>query len=193
MVSFDAAKQTAMGKLAKAAEKGEVDEPVRPYLKKINAHPDYFTSSSCYGRTLLIEIHGPRKIDSKFIARWHRPVRPGEVIKALAAADGVIWLKFEPMILHVSCRDINAAQRILDVKKECGMKRGGIFNIAPGRVQIELEGTQRLATLVKEGAKQLVDDAYLKKLVSLCNERFENNEQTWKKFGKSFSLHCKAE
>ncbi len=192
MVGFDAAKQKALGKLAKASEKGEVDAPVMPYLKEINAHPDYFTSSSCYGRTLLIEIHGPRKIDSKFIARWHRPVKPPEARKALAAANGVIWLKFEPMILHVSCRDINAAQRILDVKKECGMKRGGIFHIAPGRVQIELEGTQRLATPVKEGAEQLVDDEYLKKLVGLCNERFENNELAWKKFGKSFSIHCKA-
>jgi tRNA wybutosine-synthesizing protein 3 len=178
-------KANAMQKLSRATKAGEVDEPVVGLLGTINALPDCFTSSSCWGRIMLIDFAGQKGV-SKFIARWHRTVSPEEVMKALETARGEqVWLRAEPFILHISCRDMKAAEKIIKIKNKAGIKRGGIFYIG-NRVQIELEGTQRAEALVKEGERLLVDETYIRKLVGICNDRIRKNERDWMKLEKLF-------
>jgi tRNA(Phe) wybutosine-synthesizing methylase Tyw3 len=112
----------------------------------------------------------------------------GEVKKALERANGKqIWLRVEPLILHISCRDLKAAKIVLDVKNKAGIKRGGIFHMGRDRIQIELEGTQRLESLVRLGDCVLVDDKTLRKLVKIANRRIERNKKDWAKIEKQFT------
>jgi len=181
---FDKLKKHNLQKLAYAIEKKEVDKPAQSLLKIINAKKDFFTSSSCYGRILLIDFVGI-KGKSKFIARWHRKVSFSEVKKALINSFGKqIWLRMEPFILHISCRNLLAAKKILKIKNKLTFKRGGVFHITDNRVQVELEGTQRMEALVKIGNKQVVSDSLLKKLVQVANERFAKNSKDWNKLKK---------
>ncbi len=187
-MNFDQLKKKALSKLETAVRKGEADKPVLPYLELINKHPDYFTSSSCYGRIIIIHIDR-RKDLSKFLGKWHREVSFEEVKKVLEKAEGNVWFRFDPLILHVSCRGIAEAKKLLELKTSIGFKRGGIFNIRDERVQIELEGTDMMAVPVKKENRVLVDDSYLDLLVNEANQKFVNNERKWKKFGSAWKDH----
>lgn len=180
-------KQGALHRLQQAAE---VDIVAKPLLDFINSRADYFTTSSCYGRIVLLDFRG-KKAPERFVARWHRPVNLEEVKTALRNASGTIWLRAEPFILHISCRDLDAAKTVLAVKNDAGIKRGGIFHIGR-RVQIELEGTARAEALVKWN-RHSVDDEYLKKMIKICNARFEKNAADFSRMEKLFGCYLKTQ
>ena len=59
-------------------------------------------------------------------------VRTDEVIakiKARSHTAGSIIVKFEPFILHVQCRDLDAAKRIHTAAVEAGYRDGLLFDI----------------------------------------------------------------
>jgi tRNA wybutosine-synthesizing protein 3 len=180
-------KASALRRLGDAVACGGADGPALPLLRRLNAKPDYFTSSSCWGRICLIDFAGAKGV-SRFVRRWHRRVSPAEVRKALASAQGrCIWLRAEPLILHISCRDLAAAKRVLDAKNAAGVKRGGLFHVGRSRLQVELEGTQRMEALLKAGGKLLVSDDYLRRTVAIANRRLKENEKDWKRLEKELN------
>lgn len=182
-MTFETFKKSSMKKLEDAKREKLVDEPAMALVDEINEKHDYFTSSSCYGRIMLINFAG-EKGRANFVERWHRNVTYDEVKKALDKANGVIWLRMEPLILHVSCRDVDAASRLLKAKWSAGIKRGGIFSVADGRVQVEVEGTQRVEALLKVNDVQVVNNDYVNNIVKIANERFKKNVIDWEKLRK---------
>lgn len=183
---FERHKEKAIKKLRKAIKDKEVDSSALNLLSIMNSHLDYFTSSSCYGRIVLIDFSG-KKRKSKFIERWHAPVEFMDIKNALDRVSGnQIWIRSEPLILHISCKNLEAANKILEIKNKCGIKRGGIFHINKDRIQIELQGTHTMESLLKKKDKMLVDEDYLKEIVKIANERFKENSINWEKLEKEF-------
>ena len=186
--SFDDIKKELLSLLENARNEGVVDEGANQYLDLINSHPDYVTSSSCYGRIILIDLPSYKKRDSEFLWKQHNTVSVDDAWNALQSAEGkFVWLKADPLILHVSCRSVDAANALLKTKSAAGMKRGGIFSIADNRVQIEFEGTYRMSLPVKKDGGLLVDKDYFSLLIEQANEKFEKNEDMWKRFTAEFS------
>ncbi|MCK4328081.1 MAG: hypothetical protein KAW41_06490 [Candidatus Diapherotrites archaeon] len=191
--SFDDIKRELLRLLENARKKGVVDAEANPYLDLINSNPDYVTSSSCYGRIILIDLPNYTKKDSNFLWKQHNTVSVDDAWAALQSAEGkFVWLKADPLILHVSCRDIDAANALLKVKACAGMKRGGIFSIAENRVQIELEGTYRMEVPVKKEGESLVDKNYFSLLIENANAKFEKNAAMWERFAGEFSSRLEA-
>ncbi|MFC2174684.1 hypothetical protein ACFLQ2_02330 [archaeon] len=185
---FDDIKKELLELLDNARNEGVVDSEVNKYLDLINSHPDYVTSSSCYGRIVLIDLPDSTKKNSEFLWKQHNPVSADDAWDALQNAEGkFVWLNADPLILHVSCRDIDAANALLKVKASAGMKRGGIFSISGNRVQIEFEGTYRMAVPVKKDGELLVDKNYCSLLVEQANSKFEKNVAMWERFAGEFS------
>ena len=182
---FDDLKAEALRKLGIANQNKEVDEQVIPILEIINSKDDFFTSSSCYGRIYFMDVSKSKK-DSRFLAKWHRKVSFEEVKKELDKAEGNVWFRFEPLILHISCRDIESAKKIIEIKTRL-IRRGGIFQISDNRTQIELIGANRVDLPVKENNQILVTDEYLEKIVETANSKFEDNEKLWGKLENEFT------
>jgi len=174
-----------MQKLQEAKEKKEVDELAVPLLDILNEKENYFTSSSCYGRIHLIYLPNYSKKDSKFVGKWHRKVNFEEVKEVLEREGGPLWFRMEPFILHISCRTVEDAEKILRIKQDLGVRRGGIFATKEDRVQIELEGTHKIDCPVKV-EDYIVDDDYLRILIKEANERFEKNQKVWESLKKRF-------
>ncbi|MCD6522720.1 MAG: hypothetical protein J7K68_03145 [Candidatus Diapherotrites archaeon] len=186
-MGWEEVKQKLMRGLEEAKAKQLVDKDVIRYLDMINSVPECMTSSSCYGRILLIDVPTERKKDSKFIERWHKQVSFETVWDVIEKCSGErIWFKMEPLIIHISCKDLETAKRILKVKNEAGIKRGGIFSISDERVQIELEGTQRIALPVKIKDDVIVTKEYMGIVVDDANEKMRRNDERWKRFGIAF-------
>ncbi len=165
---------------------GKADEKMVPLCKFVSKTKNYFTSSSCSGRILLLSLDkGERKKVSAFHRKWHRKVKFKEVREALNEKTAYsVWLKQEAFILHIGAGDLKHAEKLLLVMTKSGIKRGGIIVAKPGKFIVELQGTQGLAVPVKSENEILVSDDYLKTLVDIANEKFDKNDTALKRFEK---------
>lgn len=89
----------------------------------------------------------------------------------------ITYFKQEPCILHVASISLEQAQKLLDKAKQAGWKNSGI--IASGnRFICEMRSTEKLEFPIINKGKIIVDDDFLKTLVSEANKRLE---RTWEK------------
>jgi hypothetical protein len=84
-----------------------------------------------------------------------------------------IIFKFEPFVLHVSCRSLSDGQRLLRVALAAGFKNSGM--IVGRRITVAVRATLRLEVPVVFGGKSAVSDAYVMQLVRLSNEKLADN------------------
>ena len=61
------------------------------------------------------------------------------------------------MILHVACRNLEAANKLLEVSRKI-FRRAGIIGITKRKVMIELIGDERLDTIIAD--KDFVADGH---------------------------------
>lgn len=104
-----------------------------------------------------------------------------------------IHLKFEPMILHISTASIEDCQRVLTAALSAGFRESGAVGLAPSKngevnpmVAIRSTGYSYDAVIGYhvngEGNFSLVDENYLRTLVSIANERFQINTERIARF-----------
>lgn len=172
MGAFEVAKRRAMARLARRG----ADAEVVPVLERLNGLEDYFTTSSCAGRIVLIQLPAVgAKREAVFVGTWHRAVEVGEVLGAMAAApastDGALWLIVQAPILHVACSDVQMAVALLRLALDAGFKYSGMKGLAAhaGRVVVEVMSTERMdVPLVADGTR-FYTERYLAFLISTAN------------------------
>lgn len=176
MDKFDKQKKDVLARIDKSV-KGSVDKEIKPLVELINSLPDYFTTSSCSGRILLIEISpSGRKDEANWLFLKHSKVNFKEIKKGLEKISSKqVWLRQESMIIHICCRELEAAKKMLLLCHDGGLKRAGIIAIGKKKIMVEAFGTDRLDTVVALGGKVVVDDNYLKILVREANLKMEQN------------------
>jgi tRNA wybutosine-synthesizing protein 3 len=119
------------------------DAPIANMLEHINLHPAYVTTSSCSGRIALFleaaqggESHKGK--GGKWLLCVHGEVGADDVMGALESAqttEGFVHFKTEPFILHVQCRCLEDATKLLEVAKAAGYRESGI---SPGCLHTSL-------------------------------------------------------
>lgn len=169
-----------------AVRKNLADEKMIPLCRFVVSTQNFFTSSCCAGRIILIQLpKGESKKEASFHRRWHSQVSFEEVKQALSEKTvGEVWLKMEPFILHIGCGTIGNARTVLRVMGKAGVKRGGILVAKPGKFLVELQGTQEMSVPLKQGEKLLVQDSYLKWVVEKANHKMRRNDAMLKRFEK---------
>ncbi|MEK6899827.1 MAG: hypothetical protein AABX05_01760 [Nanoarchaeota archaeon] len=112
-MAFENEKKTFLAKLDKS-KKGSIDEKIVPLLNRINQTNDYYSTSSCSGRVYLWKGTG-KKSETQWLRVSHDLISENffEIKET-----GVIWLRLEGMILHVACRDIGSANRMIDMARK---------------------------------------------------------------------------
>lgn len=125
--------------------KGGVDAPIIPLLDLLNSHPSFFTTSSCSGRISIL-LSNPdsstqqKKNNKKKKAgggRWlYVSHEKADLETILGLLFGVLEeqdvgfeavLRFEPMILAVDCRDLDAARHLVTVAVSSGFRESGKY------------------------------------------------------------------
>jgi len=168
---FVGQKQKALSEYKAALHAGDVDAELISLLDKINSLSDYYTTSSCAGRIVLLSDAGSKR-ESVSLAKWHGTVTQQLVLDALKPSFGVTYFKYEPAIIHVAARDIDCADRMQKTAYACGFKRSGIQSIKAGRVLIEVLGTQRLEIPIAREDDVLIDEKYVSFIVNLANKKY---------------------
>jgi len=172
---FDKNKKDILSKLDKSNKKA-IDSDIGALVELLNSMEDYFTTSSCSGRILLIENMLGSKKEARFVFSSHSVASFSVIKNALSNIANDLWFKQESVIIHICCRDMGSAGRLLGIVRDLGMKRAGIISISK-KIVIEVVGTESMETIIAKDGKLLVDDNYLKELVNEANKKLIRNKK----------------
>lgn len=182
MKQFAEIKKDILGRKDKS-DIGKLDNHILELCGKINKRKEYYTTSSCSGRIVLI-IADEKKKSGLFLFRTHEKLLLGqfkqEISKILGKTSKLIYFKQEPCILHVACASLSYAQVLLDKAKLAGWKNSGIMN-SRGKIILEMRSTEKLELPIINNGKILVSDDFLSILARESNSRLE---RSWKKIRK---------
>jgi tRNA wybutosine-synthesizing protein 3 len=165
------------------------DEEAEAILKEINSFEDFFTTSSCSGRIVLIclpEIGA--KQEARFIGKWHHQVRKEEVLAAMSDATppikGEIWLIAQSPIVHVACRSLEKATALLRIAIESGFKYSGIKAITKDneKVMVEMMSTERMDVPLALDDVMFCSETYLDFILLKANFMLERGKDKLKRF-----------
>ena len=190
---FEMVKKMHKETFEKAAKEKKADKQMIPMCRFISKTKNYFTSSSCAGRIILLQLpKEENKKDATFHRKWHRKVKEKELWEGIEDKTiGELWFKLDPFILHIGADSLENARNILKVMKKIGIKRGGIMVTKPGKFLIELLGTQVLAFPVKKDDKIIVNKEVMEYMLRRANEKLEKNYLLLKKLEKNFRKELK--
>lgn len=165
---------------------GEWDNKIQKLCEKINKTSDFYTTSSCSGRVILM-ISKDKKGKDLFLKIWHDKVYFDdfkEVLNGFLNKKEIIKFKLEPPILHVACRDLKRATEILEKAKFLGFKRSSVLTF-DRNIVVEINSSERFEFPVIKNDKILVDDEFLKLVLEMSNYKMERGWEKIKRLEKA--------
>jgi tRNA wybutosine-synthesizing protein 3 len=154
------------------------DKKIESLCNKINKKKNYYTTSSCSGRIVLLKF-SDTKIEDAFLFRTHDKISFEELKEALESLKYNELVEFQQTscILHVACRTIEDAVSLVKKAREAGWKRSGVMS-SGSRSMVELHSTESMSLPIADKGKIIVDDDYLKFIVDIANKKLN---RTWEK------------
>ncbi len=183
MNSFNQRKKDVLSKVDKSSKKSW-DKKILGLCDKLNASDNYYTTSSCSGRAILI-VDQDKKEEGLFRFVSHDLIT-FEILKKEIEKLNIkeeINFKLVPLIIHVACRSLKDANELNEKAKLSGFKRSGIVSFGKNIV-LEINSTEKLEfplirnTLKGTSGKILVENDFLKEIVKQTNEKLRKG---WKK------------
>jgi len=175
MLDFYKLKELYMTNLEEHIREGKVDKEILHLLNLINSLDNYFTTSSCAGRIVLIKTpEDLKKQENVFLFKSHQTVKFEDIWKAILENYKKyenIWFKQEPFIIHVVCKDLKSANELLKISSKVGLKHSGIISLKKNKIVIEIIGNEKIETIVSKNGRILVNEEYLKELVNEANKK----------------------
>jgi len=98
---------------------------------------------------------------------------------------GRVWFMHEPTIMHIVCRDLACAGRLVELARNNGYKKAGILSYCENRVLVEVCGTERIDSPVAEDGRVLVGREYIYYLTGIANEKFSKGMKRLRGFEKA--------
>jgi tRNA wybutosine-synthesizing protein 3 len=161
---------------------GSWDKKIAGLCNKINKKKNYYTTSSCAGRVVLLKYSDTKQEDA-FLFRTHDKISFNEIKDALEkiskSYNGLVEFQQSCCILHIACLTLNDAQAIVNKAKEAGWQRSGI--IGGKRNIVELHSTESMSFPIMNNEKILVNNDFLKLIVEIANNKLE---RTWNKINR---------
>lgn len=172
-MGFGEEKETALRR-ADRSLKGEVDGQIASLVSFLNSCKDHFTTSSCSGRMGLL-APGRTKKEAAWLLKSHSPLETSQLKGALAGLPGgKLWFRMEPLIIHITCRNLGAAKLLLQCSQDSGLKRSGLV-LPFSAVRVLIRGSGLLNAPIAEDGRMLVAEEYLKELLDEANAKLERN------------------
>jgi len=179
------------------SRKGCIDKDAVKIVNEINSKKGFYTTSSCAGRIVLLEIKSKRKDECNWVFAKHDKVNFNEMNKIIknykknlelplkaynkeetsfeSSFNSQLWFKQQPLILHVACRNLDAANKLLDMSRKI-FRRAGIIGVTNRKVMVEIIGDERLETIIADKIF-VADSNYIKQLVKYANVNFAENKK----------------
>jgi tRNA wybutosine-synthesizing protein 3 len=209
MINFGSEKKRVIKEFESAEAAGKIDNNVINVLKIINSHPEFYSTSSCSGRILLLALAGPgSKSESEMVGKWHDNTSVSEVKNKLNQWNSkkyqYLYFLAQSPIFHITTSKMEFAILLRNLGDSAGFKYSSIRSIKPYnhneqskksktifndenirnsnmRITVELLSTERLNLPLAKDGKMFVDDNYLGFIVEMANEVISNSNNKIKK------------
>ncbi|MDA3836120.1 MAG: tRNA wybutosine-synthesizing 3 family protein [Nanoarchaeota archaeon] len=175
MDSFNQRKESILSKEDKAA-KGSWDSRVVGLCNKLNASEDYYTTSSCSGKAVIME-EKVGKDGSYYLWSSHDEIGFDELKEAVGQLTvdgklltGIVKFKSEAPIIFVVCRDIESAKELFGKCVKCGFKETGI-KITKKLIGVEIRSGEKVEFPLMNDGELLLLDEFLRVLVEEVNRK----------------------
>lgn len=182
---FSRWKQQRLGRLD-ASKKGRVDEEIVHVVSLLNGREEFFSTSSCSGRVILIDAPPEDGDVHKQNCVWlfvsHHKCKSDDLSSGLSRSTGDAVLKFEPFVLHVQCRRLEDAQLMHSVAINSGFRNSGITVSKTGKIITAIRSTHGLEVPLTRQGRLLVDHEYIDFLIQLANQKMEENLRRIERF-----------
>ena len=183
--------------------KGSVDAPITTLVDRINAHPHYYTTSSCSGRITLFQHYSSdgKGKSGRWLLCEHAAIPLPHLHQALhtastaPAASTAAVLRFEPFILSVACRTLSAASLLLSAALQSGCRESGITSAQPNRpimLSIRCSIRMELPVLSDSGELGGLSERYVGVVWERLNGKMADNMARIAAFGRWFETLCEG-
>jgi tRNA wybutosine-synthesizing protein 3 len=170
------------------SSKNSWDKKILPLCNKINSLENYYTTSSCSGRAVLM-IYQEKKQNDLFCKVYHNLIYLPTLEKDLKEVckkykNKSIKFKLDPPILHVACRNMKNAKSLYEKAKTAGWKKIGIISWEK-RIILEIICTGKLEFPIIKNGELLVNKNFLKIALKQANSKMKNSWNNIKKLEKA--------
>lgn len=174
MDEFDKQKKVYLEALYKPdkSKKGSVDVHISALLDTINEHPNYYTTSSCSGRIMLmVDTNSKNKSAAQWLFVSHELISLLELQPALLSLPPEpVWFRLEGMILHVCAKSFEDAKKFLIFAQNNGYKHAALLSVS-NRFIIQIVGSNRFDSPISANGELLVKENYFEHAIKLANEK----------------------
>jgi len=179
-------KKTVLSKIDKSSKRSW-DKKMLPLCEKINSLGNYYTTSSCSGRILLM-VYQEKKQNDLFCNVYHNSISLAVLEKDLEEVckkfkNKSIKFKLDPPILHIACRSMKDAKILYEKAKIAGWKKIGLVSWEK-RIVLEIICTGKLEFPLIECGKILVDENFLRLIIQQSNFKMKNSWEKIKRLEK---------
>ncbi|XP_063076157.1 tRNA wybutosine-synthesizing protein 3 homolog [Engraulis encrasicolus] len=168
------------------SRKGSIDDDIYPVVSLLNNSPNYFTTSSCSGRVIVIdglsETSEIQKQNCSWLFVTHQKCSEEDVISGLRNSRGSAVFKFEPFVLHVQCKDITSARLLLSVAVQSGFRNSGVSIGKRDKIILAVRSTHCLEVPLSHTGEIMVNEKYIHFLVQAANQKMTENLHRIKRF-----------
>jgi tRNA wybutosine-synthesizing protein 3 len=157
---------------------GEWDKKITKLCNKINSIDNFYTSSSCSGRIILMTDNN-KKEHGLFLKNYHDKVsfnRLRKDLNEIIKKNKLIKFKLEPCIIHIVSKSLDDAKFILEKANKSGWKNHFIISLVKNPV-IELNMNERMEFPIIFEKNILVNDKFLRIVLKKSNKKLE---KCWK-------------
>jgi tRNA wybutosine-synthesizing protein 3 len=189
-------KKERMERLDNKICEGEVDKEVLPIIEKINSNPNYFTTSSCAGRIVVIELpEVGDKEGAEFLGKWHNEVEVENVKAAFTKSKETttVFLLAQSPIIHVRCKNLQSAVTLRNIAVESGLKYSTIKSLTfnsksePQKIVVEILSSENIHVPIAKNKKMYPSEDYISFLVENANSALNRARQKLDKFKENIT------
>ncbi len=169
---FNQNKKKIFEKLKIAKKEKLVDKGIIPIIDIINENKKYYTTSSCFGRIVLLEIPDlGDKRNAVFLGKWHRKIKPEDVFLSLekSSGKGQLWFLAQSPIIHVHSINIKSADELVKIAVNCGFKHSS-FKTINKNIIVEIVSTERIDAPIGLNGELFCDKNYIFLLTEIANK-----------------------
>ncbi len=173
--SFAQRKKDILSKKDKSS-KGNWDKKIIKLCDKINSKENYYTTSSCSGRILIMHDSNIKK-DGLFEFVSHEIISLENLKKVLSKIKILNFLKFkqEPCILHIACKTLEDASSLLMLAQKASFKKVGILSLHKNII-VEIKGSHKIEFPIIKDKRILVNNEFLEIVLAKANKNLEKSE-----------------
>ncbi|HID80208.1 MAG TPA: hypothetical protein EYP48_00625 [Ignisphaera sp.] len=166
-------REEAYARFKSDIEIGYVDTDIVDLIECVFQTDNYFTTSSCSGRIVVLDAMYPWLRDEAYIVfKKHTTIEVNEIESLIYTQRPLnrYWLISSGPIIHFVARSLEAAMELIKNVRSMGFKHSGIISLNPAGVVVEIISGTWTSFLLMDSEGLVVEPSALSRIVAIANE-----------------------